>query len=696
MPHPKIRNILLAICALSGASAIAAPLAQLSDSLQQVLARTAEPDKRVELLLNLKDLNEDSNLNLAYSIQLFREAAAIGDTYAMAVATVPIITRFAPYPEKEDSLRYYVRRLRELTPGTPEEGLDAFAEMGIGFYRLNNEYDRTKALRLAHAIREWCEDDSAHPDNVFHLVKRLTLKGRAGITIDYYENKIRFAYIPQAETWEKAYDLTRRMPDMVVRKNFANMVYYLLSGAYNQACNYDKQVKLTRDYIDLLDAYYAVEDQLDRRPYLYRDNSYANPFRQLIRCAINIDRDDLIEEHFAEFRRRMLDAGDENLLRNKTYLYELGYQWKGIRGDYPQSLLYCDSLISMIDQGKGYFRMNPAKIYQVHSDRSLMLARAGRFEQAYAAYEHTARVQDSIFRAERRERSETIRRRHDMDRLKLEKTRAVIRNRTAVLFSFFAIALLLVGTGIYYYIALRRNRRLQADILRHNRKAQESEHMKSIFVATICRGIGQPLDAIDRTAQKLTTSDAAHAERLRLLEEIRENTDLLLSTLDNMLEAANLDSLTGQLQLEETDIDELCRSELLTASRLQHGKEVEYVIETPGVRCMAPTHAQYFSFVVRALLDNAGKFTPRGRITLRYEVDTFSNALLLSVTDTGCGIPPEKREGIFRPLSDASAPSQGLSLAICRLIAERLSGSLRLDTAYTCGTRFIFTIPLKP
>ena len=681
---------------LSGTCLNATTYQQVSDSLQHVLAYTADPGKRVELLLDLKDLNEDSNLNLAYSIQLFREAATIRDTYAMTAATVPILVQYAPYPEKTDSLNYYVRELRELTPGTPEEGMDAYAEMSISYYRLNSEYDEEKALRLAHEIDAWCNDDSAHRDNIYHRVKRLLLKGHAGITIGYYEKGIKSAYIPQTKIWEEAYELTRQMPELLVRKNFANLVYFLLSGAYNQARDYDNQVRLTTDYIALIDSYYAMEDQLQRRPYLYRDNSYVNPYRQLIRCSINIERDDLLEKNCAEFRDRMLNAEGENLVRNKTYVYELGYLWNGIRGHYDQSILYCDSLLTMIDQGKGYFRMNPSKIYQVNRDRSVMLYRAGRYDESYDSYERTAAVQDSIFSAERRERSETIRRRHDMDRLKLAETHGLIRNRAAVIFSFVAIGILLIGTGVYFTVALRRNRRLQADIARHNRKAKESEHMKSIFISTICRGIGQPLDTLDQTAQKLMLADTGMETRLEMLGSIRENTDLLLSTLDNMLEAANLDSLTDQLQLEETDIDELCRAELLTASRLQHGSEVEYRIETPGTRCIVRTHAQYFSFVVRALLDNAAKFTSSGSITLRYETDPAANMLQVSVTDTGCGIAPERQAEIFRPLADGPVASRGLSLSLCRIIAEHLRGSIRLDSAYTAGARFIFTIPLKP
>ena len=58
---------------------MAAP-SSVTDSLQGRLAHTSDPRERVQLLLNLKDLNEDTHLNLPYSIQLFREAAAIRDT----------------------------------------------------------------------------------------------------------------------------------------------------------------------------------------------------------------------------------------------------------------------------------------------------------------------------------------------------------------------------------------------------------------------------------------------------------------------------------------------------------------------------------------------------------------------------------------------------------------------------------------
>ena len=303
----------------TGVSLMAAP-SSVTDSLQGRLAHTSDPRERVQLLLNLKDLNEDTHLNLPYSIQLFREAAAIRDTYAMSVAIIPILSRYSIYTEKKDTLRYYLQALRDLTPGTPEEGADAYAEMCIGFYRLGHQYDLAENLRLAHEVYDWSNTPPEEPENIYQRTKRLFLRGYANITLCYYEGGNRRAYIPQTDTWREAYELTRQMPNLNIRRCFANIIYYVLSGAYNQSYRHDDQVALTNDQIALLDRYYSADSTLGRRPYLYKDNSYVRPYQQLLQCALNIRRNDYAARYFNEFRSRMLAAEGENLLRNKSYL----------------------------------------------------------------------------------------------------------------------------------------------------------------------------------------------------------------------------------------------------------------------------------------------------------------------------------------------------------------------------------------
>ena len=241
--------------------------------------------------------------------------------------------------------RYYVQALRDLTPGTPEEGADAYAEMCIGFYRLGHQYDLAENLRLAHEVYDWSNTPPEEPENIYQRTKRLFLRGYANITLCYYEGGNRRAYIPQTDTWREAYELTRQMPNLNIRRCFANIIYYVLSGAYNQSYRHDDQVALTNDQIALLDRYYSADSTLGRRPYLYKDNSYVRPYQQLLQCALNIRRNDYAARYFNEFRSRMLAAEGENLLRNKSYLYEMGYLWKANTGAYAESIQYSDSLI---------------------------------------------------------------------------------------------------------------------------------------------------------------------------------------------------------------------------------------------------------------------------------------------------------------------------------------------------------------
>ena len=275
-----VRLLLCIYCVVFGAgvSLMAAP-SSVTDSLQGRLAHTSDPRERVQLLLNLKDLNEDTHLNLPYSIQLFREAADTRDTYAMSVSVIPILSRYSIYVEKEDTLRYYVQALRDLTPGTPEEGADAYAEMCIGFYRLGHQYDLAENLRLAHEVYDWSNTPPEEPENIYQRTKRLLLRGYANLTLCYHEGGNRRAYIPQTDTWREAYELTEQMPNLNIRRCFASIIYYVLSGAYNQSYRYDEQVALTNDQIALLDRYYSADSTLGRRPYLYKDNSYVRPYQ---------------------------------------------------------------------------------------------------------------------------------------------------------------------------------------------------------------------------------------------------------------------------------------------------------------------------------------------------------------------------------------------------------------------------------
>ena len=83
-------------------------------------------------------------------------------------------------------------------------------------------------------------------------------------------------------------------------------------------------------------------------------------------------------------------------------------------------------------------------------------------------------------------------------------------------------------------------------------------------------------------------------------------------------------------------------------------------------------------------------------MTLVCEIDEQSGNVRFIVEDTGCGIPKEKQDKIFESFekADSFVQGMGLGLTICKLVAERLGGTIVLDATYEKGTRMIFTHPL--
>ena len=96
------------------------------------------------------------------------------------------------------------------------------------------------------------------------------------------------------------------------------------------------------------------------------------------------------------------------------------------------------------------------------------------------------------------------------------------------------------------------------------------------------------------------------------------------------------------------------------------------------------------------ILSNAAKFTKEGSITLSLSQE--GGLLHFTVTDTGPGIPANKQELIFERFTklDSFVQGTGLGLSIARMAAERLGGTLTLDTDYQGGAKFDMLIPISP
>ncbi len=169
-----------------------------------------------------------------------------------------------------------------------------------------------------------------------------------------------------------------------------------------------------------------------------------------------------------------------------------------------------------------------------------------------------------------------------------------------------------------------------------------------------------------------------------------------LLRLVNLLSAAALPE-DAPLSLQNRDLTELVGDLCDRAGDLAQslGLEVRFSCALP--RHICAVDAQLLEQLLFHLLSNAFKFTPSGG-TVTVELRVHSRRVLLSVTDTGQGIPPERLASLFDGYlhmeRQAPAPcGMGLGLSLCRKIAERHGGMLMAESQVDKGSRFTLSLP---
>lgn len=223
-------------------------------------------------------------------------------------------------------------------------------------------------------------------------------------------------------------------------------------------------------------------------------------------------------------------------------------------------------------------------------------------------------------------------------------------------------------------------------------KAEEADRLKTSFLANMSHEIRTPLNAIVGFSQLL--EDASEEERTEFIKIIGNNSDLLLSLVNDVLDLSRLESDTFSLVMKDSKVQDCCRNALDSMRhRVLEGVKLTFTCpEDDIIMNVDPLRLQQ---VLVNLLVNATKFTTEGEINLDFRVDRENRQAVFSVTDTGIGIPLEKQESIFNRFEkvDEFKQGTGLGLSICRIIAGRFGGTIRVDSSYTGGARFVFTIP---
>ena len=289
----------------------------------------------------------------------------------------------------------------------------------------------------------------------------------------------------------------------------------------------------------------------------------------------------------------------------------------------------------------------------------------------------------------------------------LNAEKAQKRLHDALLLSAVSIALLvLLAVGVYIWNRRKLMNRLRSandsletnneELVAAREKALAADRVKTVFIQNMSHEIRTPLNAIVGFSELIAGDDGSMDDEMRddFSERIRTNSDNLLMLVGDVLDTAQLESGTYNLQYRSCTIGEICRKAMSVSG--QHKMPgVKMRLETDMLENMTVhTDVKRVVQVLVNMLSNAEKNTTEGTITLGCSMTTNPGMVTFCVTDTGIGVPADKAQDIFKSFVKLDQFKQGLGLGlhICRIIADLLGGKIYLDTTYTEGARFFFAI----
>lgn len=235
----------------------------------------------------------------------------------------------------------------------------------------------------------------------------------------------------------------------------------------------------------------------------------------------------------------------------------------------------------------------------------------------------------------------------------------------------------------------------QRELTAARQRAEESDRMKSIFLANTSHELRTPLNAIIGFSE-LLVAEVPPEEKQEYVRIIRSNGETLLRMVQDILDLSKIETGTLEYKYADTELNAMMEELEGTFHRKQipqNRVRLEFRRSCP--LCYLQTDRQRLSQVVSNLLSNAVKFTVRGEIRFGFEVR--GEEIYFYVSDTGCGISAGEAENLFRRFNKAGSYKQGIGigLAISKSIVEAMNGRIGVESEVGKGSTFWFTLPIS-
>ena len=487
-----------------------------------------------------------------------------------------------------------------------------------------------------------------------------------------------FCICSQAYSQNRADELMKQAQENLAKKEYIKARYLFLQAynAFSSQAKYDK----------------AVECGVNASALYHRENYYKEAF-ELLRGAelLVTDGEQKSGKTMPDLRFRInkkrlqMYINTKNPARAKEQLNKLEETAKAAGNDsLSNDFLYTQAdyyyTFGMNSQGDAAFKKlieqykqqkNYAKVDECYKTLISIARKANNAGLVARTYDKYIIWTDSVKALTAQDELNIVKKKYDESLATIQEkddslsAKQYIIIGLCILAAILAAALAIGAVILLRFIMLTRKQKKAISI------ANEHNELKTEFIQNISSQMEPTLDTLD---PKLPGVQALRAFSGHIQE---------LSELEN--------SLSEPYEVQEKNISTFCES-VMDKVRGKVQEDVTLTVNAPKLNVkITPEHLER---ILLHLLENAAEYTPAGgKIWLDFK-KRGAHTHQFIISDTGCGIPEEQREDIFKPFTEVKdlTKGDGLGLPICSLIAAKMNGSLTLDGSYTKGARFVLEL----
>jgi PAS domain S-box-containing protein len=248
-------------------------------------------------------------------------------------------------------------------------------------------------------------------------------------------------------------------------------------------------------------------------------------------------------------------------------------------------------------------------------------------------------------------------------------------------------------------IDITEQKSAQEELRKSKEKAEESDRLKSHFLANISHEIRTPMNGILGFSDILRTMNPSGEEREKFFSLIQLSGERLMNTINDLIEISSIQAGAAVLSQTIVNINEIIRfhNDFFQSQAQEKGLFLTCHLPLSDARAYIRTDEKKLDSILTNLIRNAIKFTVKGSVEFGYRIQ--GKEIEFFVRDTGIGIPADRLEVIFDRFIQADLEitrayeGTGLGLAIAKSYSEMLGGKLRVDSQENSGSTFWFSMP---